>query len=324
MENKDIDYYGLLEIEITATTKDIERAYRKKALKVHPDKNPSPDAAALFHDLTQAYEILTNPQKRKDYDNIHRARQERLKKKQEMDSKRRAAQDELERREREAKKARSEQDQAKAEYEAHLARLREEGAKRRQEDWNTENRKVEEVTEPNELDCALKIKWKRKKYDFSEQDLERILDPIGKVDTVALSQKKKGSALVVFKTVVDAHSIIMKKGIDPALSQFESIDWATGKPPALVERMHKADELKRQARAAYFNTNDRHTTATGKPLFATSSKQSFFKPKDIPSGNTVSSSIFDYDYESMTLMKMLQAERDRLLRLQAMQSTKNH
>ncbi|CAO3685244.1 unnamed protein product [Rhizopus microsporus] len=202
-----------------------------------------------------------------------------------MDSKRRAAQDELERREREAKKARSEQDQAKAEYEAHLARLREEGAKRRQEDWNADNRKAEEVTETNELDCALKIKWKRKKYDFSEQDLERILDPIGKVDTVALSQKKKGSALVVFKTVVDAHSIIMKKGIDPALSQFESIDWATGKPPALVERIHKADELKRQARAAYFNTNDRRTTATGKPLFATSSKQSFFKPKDIPSGN---------------------------------------
>lgn len=83
----------------------------------------------------------------------------------------------------------------------------------------------------------------------------------------------------------------MKKDIDPALSQFESIDWATGKPPVLVERMHKADELKRQAKAAYFNINDRHTTATGKPLFATSSKQSFFKSKDIPSGN-VGSLIF--------------------------------
>jgi DnaJ family protein C protein 17 len=44
MENKDLDYYALLEIEITSTSKEIERAYRKKALKVHPDKNPSPDA----------------------------------------------------------------------------------------------------------------------------------------------------------------------------------------------------------------------------------------------------------------------------------------
>lgn len=49
MESKDTDYYGLLEIEITATTKDIERAYRKKALKVHPDKNPSPDAGKAKH-----------------------------------------------------------------------------------------------------------------------------------------------------------------------------------------------------------------------------------------------------------------------------------
>lgn len=52
----------------------------------------------------------------------------------------------------------------------------------------------------------LKLKWKRKKYDFSENDLEQLLDPIGKVHSVALSQKKKGGAIVVFKTVVDAVS----------------------------------------------------------------------------------------------------------------------
>jgi DnaJ family protein C protein 17 len=57
------------------------------------------------------------------------------------------------------------------------------------------------------LDCALKLKWKRKRYDFSETDLETLLDPIGKVDTVALSQKKKGSAIVAFKSVVDAVSL---------------------------------------------------------------------------------------------------------------------
>lgn len=132
------------------------------------------------------------------------------------------------------------------------------------------------------MDCALKIKWKRKKYDFSESDLERILDPLGRVDSVALSQKKKGGAIVVFKTVVDAYSIITKKESDPALSQFESIDWATGKVPALVLRMNKAEEMKKEARAALFSANDRATPATGKPLFSMGSQSSFFKPTNLP------------------------------------------
>lgn len=63
-----------------------------------------------------------------------------------------------------------------------------------------------ELPEETELDCVLKLKWKRKKYDFSEKELKELLDPIGKVHSVALSQKKKGSAIVVFKTVVDAVS----------------------------------------------------------------------------------------------------------------------
>lgn len=140
-----------------------------------------------------------------------------------------------------------------------------------------------ELPEESELDCALKVKWKRKRFDFSESDLTRILDPIGSVDSVALTQKKKGGAIVVFKTVVDAYHIITKKDTHPSLSQFESIDWATGKAPALVEKMNRAEEMKKEARAALFSTNDRPTAATGKPLFSTGSQPSFFKPMSIPS-----------------------------------------
>lgn len=58
-----------------------------------------------------------------------------------MDSKRRHAQEELERREMEAKRAKTDQNQAKAQYDAEVSRLRAEGAKRRQEDWSTEESK---------------------------------------------------------------------------------------------------------------------------------------------------------------------------------------
>jgi DnaJ family protein C protein 17 len=50
------------------------------------------------------------------------------------------------------------------------------------------------------------MKWKRKRIDFTKEDLKDLLDPIGKVESLELSEKKKGSAIVVFKTVVDAVS----------------------------------------------------------------------------------------------------------------------
>lgn len=97
--------------------------------------------AILFHDLTQAQDLLLDPAKRSEYDQIHRSRQERKKKRDEMDSKRRNAQAELEQREKDAKKSKSDQNQAKAQYDAEIARMREEGAKRRQEDWGSNREK---------------------------------------------------------------------------------------------------------------------------------------------------------------------------------------
>ncbi|CEP15364.1 hypothetical protein [Parasitella parasitica] len=320
------DYYQLLDIEITASTKDIKNAYRRKALKynLYLINIVSTALAVLFHALTQAQELLLDPKKRSEYDQRHRARQERVKKKHEMDSKRRHAQDELERREQEAKRAKTDQDQAKAEYEAQLAKLREEGAKRRQEDWvsTAEDSPLQEPALHAETELgALKIKWKRKKYDFSEQDLLDMLNPIAEVDSLALSGKKKGSASVLFKSVVDAYNVLTKKETHPTLSKFESIGWLTGKPPSIVEKMTKAEELKQEARAALFSTNNRPTAATGRPLFTTGSQSSFFKRFNIPSNfkGSFASKMSDDDYESITLMKMRQAERDRVLAIQHQQ-----
>jgi molecular chaperone DnaJ len=63
------DYYQILEISKDASAEDIKKAYRKKALKYHPDRNKEdPDAAVKFKEASQAYEVLSDPQKRKTYD----------------------------------------------------------------------------------------------------------------------------------------------------------------------------------------------------------------------------------------------------------------
>lgn len=62
------DYYKILEISREASQSDIKRAYRKLALKYHPDKNKSPDATKKFQVISEAYSVLGDPTKRRRYD----------------------------------------------------------------------------------------------------------------------------------------------------------------------------------------------------------------------------------------------------------------
>jgi molecular chaperone DnaJ len=63
------DYYEILGVERGADVKDIKRAYRKLAMKYHPDRNPDDaQAAEKFREVTEAYEVLTDEDKRARYD----------------------------------------------------------------------------------------------------------------------------------------------------------------------------------------------------------------------------------------------------------------
>jgi len=63
------DYYVVLGVERTATAEEIKKSYRKLAVKYHPDKNPGDKSAEeKFKELGEAYEILSNPDKRSAYD----------------------------------------------------------------------------------------------------------------------------------------------------------------------------------------------------------------------------------------------------------------
>jgi molecular chaperone DnaJ len=63
------DYYVILEVSRTATGDDVKQAYRALAMKYHPDRNPDdPAAEDSFKEATEAYAVLSDPDKRKQYD----------------------------------------------------------------------------------------------------------------------------------------------------------------------------------------------------------------------------------------------------------------
>src|SRR3954447_8385346 len=64
-----IDYYKILGIDKSASTEDIKKAYRKLARKLHPDLNPNDkEAHKKFQQINEANEVLSDPEKRKKYD----------------------------------------------------------------------------------------------------------------------------------------------------------------------------------------------------------------------------------------------------------------
>ena len=65
---KFLDYYQVLGVPRGADADAIKKAFRKLARKYHPDVSKSPEAEARFKEANEAYEVLSDPEKRKRYD----------------------------------------------------------------------------------------------------------------------------------------------------------------------------------------------------------------------------------------------------------------
>ena len=68
MSKKKRDYYEVLGIPKHATEQEIKKAFRQLAMKYHPDKNKATDAEDKFKEINEAYEVLSDHQKRAQYD----------------------------------------------------------------------------------------------------------------------------------------------------------------------------------------------------------------------------------------------------------------
>lgn len=64
------DYYKILGIPKGSSEEDIKKAYRRMALRFHPDKNTEANAEEKFKEIAEAYEVLSHPKKRLVYDQL--------------------------------------------------------------------------------------------------------------------------------------------------------------------------------------------------------------------------------------------------------------
>ncbi|RZC37000.1 dnaJ -like subfamily C member 17 [Asbolus verrucosus] len=239
---EDLDLYEILEIEASSTAADIKKAYRKKALQCHPDKNPgNPNAAKEFHQLSKILEILIDETARKAYDRVLKGRKEAALRHKELDSKRRKLKEDLEAREKRASgnfKNKSDDQKLKEEIE----RLRKEGSKQVEEEIEKINKELkEQLSKRNETstwnsaDHRIKIKWNAVKGDptnggYTQEMLHQFLSKYGKVVALVLSKKKVGTALVEFERQNAAEMAVeMESGL--AANPLK-LEWVNAPPSA--------------------------------------------------------------------------------------------
>lgn len=67
------DYYDILGVDKNASSSEVKSAYRQMALKYHPDKNKAVDAEEKFKEINEAYQVLSDPEKKKAYDQFGHA-----------------------------------------------------------------------------------------------------------------------------------------------------------------------------------------------------------------------------------------------------------
>lgn len=132
--SSEVDFYELLGVSYEASTKELDRSWRRTALKYHPDKvGDDPIAKEKFHLAQVGYDLLSDPQSRALY---HRAWEGRLLRKRQnelLKGKRLDLKHDLEARERGFKRPREEDEGAEEKLEREIRRLAEDGKRRRKE-----------------------------------------------------------------------------------------------------------------------------------------------------------------------------------------------
>lgn len=197
--------------------KDISKAYKKKALELHPDKRPDdPNAHLNFQKLKTSYEILKDEKARKLFDDLLRVKREKIQRQSQHDSKRRKMMSDLDARERAAFSpdasvlAREEEERIARKLKEEIARIRAMHSKKvftpidpSQKEAHARAKESSAEGKGSNVDKekVLKVSWEKIGEDYTAQRLRELFSEFGEVEDVVIkSSKKKGSALVVMSS----------------------------------------------------------------------------------------------------------------------------
>ncbi|KAJ6482166.1 hypothetical protein C8R47DRAFT_1322071 [Mycena vitilis] len=318
----EVNPFELLDLKLDCTEQEIRTAYRQTSRKVHPDRNRNdPDAARKFHELTQSYELLLDPLRRLALDaklRVKAARDERFKS---YDNKRKNMVNELEERERAFKKAKMEQQRDEATRWHETEKIKDEGRRLREERENDLRKREAEMRQAPEhdfeapslspLDTTVRLRFKLSAHPnlTTPTALTALLAPFGATDadSIVISSKapkkspdkpaKHATALVPFKQIGAAFAAVCaSRRADRGLDGVE-VGWVGGKEPEILGWLKKMGKLSAQPPYLGPCSYPKRTRRVRVTIF--------LLPHILPPG---------IDYEALTLVRLRQAERERLER----------
>lgn len=219
--------YAVLGLSEGANEDEVKKAYKKLALKYHPDKQAESkreSTRALFEAVTRAYEILTDPSAKQALDAYVYAQQQRAQRDSQRDAQRRKFAEELQRREREAHE-RDAETAARERFAAELERLRKRWRQQQQQQQEEESaagraqkgtataakRKHSDTVSDEQKRRSVKVHWDIAggvATSVSVDELTSLFSSFGGVDDVLIrhTNGKQGSALIVMQSEQAAHA----------------------------------------------------------------------------------------------------------------------
>ena len=343
-----VDFYDLLGVSFESSQKELDRAWRKTALKYHPDKvGTDATAKEKFHLAQIGFDLLSNPSSKQIYDNARNARLQRERQHAAFEGRRRQMKEDLESRERGVKRSWEESLDEEAKLARELQRLAEDGKRRRKEredalrnDISKEHksRGIDQKTESNEaaptiseLDRTVKVRWpaKQERGALDEDQIRSLFSKFGKVESADIlksaparlsTSKHKQLAytcMILYNSIVGAHAAVedfaKQSGADWEL--FDSVQWALNKEPEVIS--NSASSSKAESNDPAPATSRRFDGApslkgmtTDKPPSFPSFSAGGSASSNPPSGTSISSQ--SPSLEEMTMIRLRKLERQRL------------